>query len=76
LGVAAPAFAQVLVGEPVSTPDQVGGRLSPEHAVAAHGVIIRRADAAVAAPPVADFSHESRQIRRSVIDKHVSVVSQ
>src|SRR5690348_71832 len=26
-------FAHVLVGEPVPTPDQVGGRLSPEHAL-------------------------------------------
>jgi hypothetical protein len=28
------SFAHVLVGEPASTPDQVGGRLSPEHALA------------------------------------------
>jgi hypothetical protein len=28
------ALAHVLVGEPVSTPDQVRGRLSPEHALA------------------------------------------
>jgi hypothetical protein len=27
-------FADVLVGEPASTPDRVGGRLSPEHALA------------------------------------------
>jgi hypothetical protein len=26
-------LAHVLIGEPVSTPDQVGGRLSPEHAL-------------------------------------------
>jgi hypothetical protein len=27
-------LAHVLVGEPASTPDRVGGRLSPEHALA------------------------------------------
>src|ERR1700756_5051993 len=27
------SFARVLVGEPASTPDRVGGRLSPEHAL-------------------------------------------
>jgi hypothetical protein len=29
-----PYFAHVLVGEPVSTPDQVRGGLSPGHALA------------------------------------------
>src|SRR5437879_800100 len=31
-------MAHVLIGEPVSTPDQVRGKLSPEHALEAGGV--------------------------------------
>jgi hypothetical protein len=39
------ALARVLVGEPVSTPDQVRGRLSPGHALSlkAEGLAMRAA---------------------------------
>jgi len=32
------SLAHVLVGEPATTPDQVGGRLSPEHALSTAAV--------------------------------------